>query len=78
MGERVYEIDIDQIGFVYQGVEFQHDADGVSKIILKGESLGGNGPMQMHVDALIPRGAGEDLRTGDISFDTTRLMNGSS
>ena len=51
MAERVYEIDIDQIGFVYQNVEYQHDADGVSKIILKGESLGGNGPMQMNVDA---------------------------
>ena len=51
MAERTFEIDIDQIGFVYQNVEYQHDADGVSKIILKGESLGGNGPMQMHVDA---------------------------
>lgn len=70
MGERVYEIDIDQIGFVYQGVEFQHDADGVSKIILKGESLGGNGPMQMHVDARKSHMKYvENLRTGDfISF----------
>ena len=74
MGERVYEIDIDQIGFVYQGVEFQHDADGVSKIILKGESLGGNGPMQMHVDARKSFVKYvENLRTGDfISFDTFR------
>lgn len=66
MGERVHEIDIDQIGFVYQGVEFQHDADGVSKIILKGESLGGNGPMQMHVDARKSYVKYvENLRTGD-------------
>ena len=51
MAERTYEIDIDQIGFVYQTVEYQHDADGVSKIILKGESLVGKGPMEMKVDA---------------------------
>ena len=66
MAERTYEIDIDQIGFVYQNVEYQHDADGVSKIILKGESLGGNGPMQMHVDAC--RSCVkyvENLRSGD-------------
>lgn len=66
MGERVHEIDIDQIGFVYQNVEYQHDADGVSKIILKGESLGGNGPMQMHVDARRSYVKYvENLRTGD-------------
>lgn len=66
MGERVHEIDIDQIGFVYQNVEYQHDADGVSKIILKGESLGGNGPMQMHVDARRSFVKYvENLRTGD-------------
>ena len=51
MAERTYEINIDQIGFVYQTVEYQHDADGVSKIILKGESLVGKGPMEMKVDA---------------------------
>lgn len=66
MAERTYEINIDEIGFVYQNVEYQHDADGVSKIILKGESLVGKGPMQMEVDAR--RSCVkyvEALRTGD-------------
>lgn len=66
MAERTHEINIDEIGFVYQNVEYQHDADGVSKIILKGNSLGGNGPMQMHVDARRSYVKYvENLRTGD-------------
>lgn len=60
-----FEITADEIGFIYQGMTVQHDADGVTSFILEGQTLTGQAK-SIQMDATSVKVAKLDtLKSGD-------------